>query len=825
MRWILVALCLLAPAWAEMPAGVRTRLEVACVGCHAGSSAQGGLDFKALPFRLDSATVRERWVRVYERVEKGEMPPQKGGLAAGERSAFLGALRPLLHAADLADVTANGRGPMRRLNREEYEQNLRDVLALPQLDIRDMLPEDREAHHFTKTAASLDVSRVQLTAYLDAAEAALRQAMVKTAAPAEVTTYKASGRNLFPGVRSTGTLRSMFFLKGNQGVHVEKEWGSPMPKVLEADLALEMGLFRSPGWPYGAFPVGFAARHAGEYRVRFSARAVLQQEGFRVTDAQKAVPMTLRRRRPTNHDIAEDVVNVGGILEIQPGSQVYEAVVPLGVGQTIEWGLLGLPVPQVDAEGKTGSYRFPPFPAGGAPGVAFHWLEITGPIAPEAWPPASHRVLFDDLGVNPRPADTAVEARRLLRRFVEMAGRGPAPAEALRRFEALVLARIAKGESFAEAMLTGYQAVLCSDLFLYLRAPREQFAVADRLAHFLTNSRPDGRLAGSKLEDRAVLRGETERLVAGAGFERFVKSFADYWLNLRHLRRDDADKRLYPEYQLDEYLVESMERETLAFLTAVVRENRPVKELVDADYAYVNERLARHYGLPAVEGAGVRRVGLEAGSVRGGLLTQGAILKVTANGTGTSPVLRGAWIMDRILGEPPPPPPPGVPAVEPDIRGAKTIREQLALHTKQATCAGCHARFDPAGLALENFDVMGHWRSHYRGTAEGERVTGIDHTGHDFVYTVAGAVDASGELMDGRTFRDVRELKTMLAAEPRRLARNLLGQWTVYATGTPVRFSDRAEMERILDGCAAGGYGVRDLLVGLVGSRIFLEGS
>jgi hypothetical protein len=732
-------------------------------------------------------------------------------------------LAPPLAAADLADIRAHGRGPIRRLNREEYEQNLRDVLALPGLAVREILPEDREAFHFTKTAAALDVSRVQLTAYLDAAEAALRHAMVTTPAPPESTTFRAQGRKLFPGIRSTGTLRSMFYIKGNQGVHVEHEWGSPMPKELEEDPALEMGLFRSPGWPYGAFPVGFAAKAAGEYRVRFSARAVLQQEGFRLTAAAKPVPMTLRRRRPTNHDIAEDVVNVGGILEIAPGPHTYEVTVPLGVGQTIEWGLLGLPVPQVDAEGKTGSYRFPPFPEGGAPGVAFHWLEITGPLPPASWPPASHRVLFDELGVNPQPADAMGEARRLLRRFIERAGRGPAPAGALERFAGLVKARLAQGESFAEAMLTGYQAVLCSDLFLYLRSPKEPQGLADRLAHFLTNSRPDAQLAKSKLDDRRALRTEAERLVAGPGFERFIRTFADSWLNLRHLRRDDADKRLYPEYQLDEYLVESMERETLATLTALVRDNRPVTELVKADYLYINERLARHYQIAGIEGAAIRRVPLPPGSVRGGLLTQGALLKVTANGTGTSPVLRGAWVMDRILGEPPPPPPPGVPAVEPDIRGAKTIREQLALHTKQAACASCHARFDPAGLALENFDVMGHWRSHYRGTAEGEKVSGIDHTGHDFTYTVAGAVDPSGKLIDGRAFRDVREFKDLLAAEPRLLARNLLRHWTVYATGTPVRFADRTEVERILDDCAAGGYRVRDLLVGLVGSKIFLE--
>jgi hypothetical protein len=218
----------------------------------------------------------------------------------------------------------------------------------------------------------------------------------------------------------------------------------------------------------------------------------------------------------------------------------------------------------------------------------------------------------------------------------------------------------------------------------------------------------------------------------------------------------------------------------------------------------------------------MRRVPVPEGSPRGGLLTQGAILKVTASGISTSPVLRGAWIMDRILGDPPPPPPPGIPAVEPDIRGAKTIRELLASHTRSSTCASCHAKFDPVGLALENFDVMGRWRTNYRGTTEGERVSGIDHTGHDFAYTVSGAVDASGALTDGRRFRDIRDLKAILAANPRQLARNFLLQLTVYATGTPVRFSDRPEIEKMLDSCGKDGYRSRDLVHALVSSRVFL---
>lgn len=788
------------------------------MACHSGAGAQGGLDLKGMPLSLSDRARRERWIRVYERVEKGEMPPVGVAMAAGDRAKLLRVLEGPLRAADRADVAAHGRGPLRRLNRDEYEQNLRDILGLPLLDIRDMLPEDREAHHFNKVSETLDMSRVQLTAYLDAAESALRQAMVKTAAPPEVTKFRTFGRNLFPGLRSTGTRHSMFFIKDNRGVNVESEYGSrPMAKELEQDPTLEMGLFRSPGWPYGAFPRGFAAKQGGLYKVRFAARAVLQHPGFVVTDAKKAVPMTLRSRRPTNHDIAEDTKPVGGILEIQPRARVYETVVPLRQGETVEYGLLGLPVPQVDAEGKTGSYRYPPMPAEGAPGVAFNWIEFEGPLAVESWPPPSHRVLFDELGVAPEPANQRAEASRLLRRFVRLAGRRPVPEAAVERLERLVHAALERREPFTEAMLTGYQAFLCSNEFLYLREPSTPQDVAERLSHFLANTRAEGPIG-----NRAALRREVDRLIDGPTFDRFVRSFAGYWLNLRHLRRDDADKRLYPEYQLDEYLTESLERETLAFVTALIRENLPVVNLVKSDHVYINERLARHYGLPAIEGAAIRKVALPEGSPLGGVLTQGAVLKITANGSTTSPVLRGAWIMDRILGEPPPPPPPGVPAVEPDVRGAKSIRQLLALHTKSAACAGCHAKFDPVGLALENFDVFGRWRTHYRGTAEGERVVGIDHTGHDFAYTIAGAVDASGKLADGRAFRDVRDLKAILAGNPRQLARNFLAQLTVYATGTPVRFSDRDEIEKMLDACAAKGYRARDLIQALVGSRIFL---
>ena len=809
------------------PRPISTLIEQNCLDCHDAETKKGALDLTELTFDLTDPKRMERWVQIFDRVEKKEMPPANEEMTADDRNALLAALESPLYTASAAAIAEKGRGPMRRLDRIEFEQNLRDLLELPHLDIRDMLPADRESHHFDKVASTLDISHVQLTAYLDATETALRQAMVTSSAPPVSKKTRVVGRKLGPR-GSVGGAQSMFYArdgKGLAGLNVEEQQRA----MATDDPSLEMVLFRSPGWPYAVFPAKTLATATGEYRVRFSARSVLQTEGFVLRKGMRPVPMNFRSRKPTSHDQAEDVRMTGGIIDVQPEGGVYETTVYLLAGQTIEYGMLGLPVPQIDAQGRTGYYRFPPFPEGGQPGIAFQWLEMEGPIAPASWPPASHRVLFDDLGADVKSAKPAEDAKRLLRRFIALAAREPVPEEAIPPFEKLVLDALQNGAPLAEALLAGYQAFLCSDLFLYLREPfatDDHFAIANRLSHFLTDSRPDAALATlaaqKKLRDPATLRAETDRLISSAGFERFVKHFTDCWLNLRELRRDDPDIRLYPEYRLDDYLVESMGMETRAFLTAMLRENLPATSLIQSDFAFVNDRLARHYGLPAVNGASLRRVELPKGSPYGGLLTQGAILKVSANGTSTSPVLRGVWIMDRLIGQHPPPPPPGVPGVEPDIRGAKTIRELIAQHTKSQSCATCHARFDPVGLALENFDILGAWRTRYRGTSDGERITGIDRAGHDFAFTLAAKIDASGQLADGRQFANIHDLKAIFAANSRQLARNLLHQFTLYSTGTPVQFSDRREIEALLDACATDGYRVRDLVHALVQSPIFL---
>lgn len=848
---------------ADVPVPLSTLLKNSCFDCHDGESAEADLDLSSQAFDLNERRIRDRWILIHDRVKAGEMPPDPSALTDGDRQSLVKSLHDKIAAADRADVLANGRGPLRRLNRDEYQQNLRDVLLLPYLDIRDMLPEDREAHRFNKTASALDMSRVQLAAYLDAAEAALRQAMAGGPKPPPVTKYRATGTQLFSANNTFGEREAMFFAKNNKAVDTRDL------AALKDDPALELALFRSAHWPYYGYPRGFVAKVERPfqavtpdsnnttawkgrltYRVRFSARAVLQTEGYELKPATLPVPMTFRARKPSGPDVSGDVRATGGIIDVHPEVKTHETTIRLLPAETFEYSLLGLPVPLArNVNGGPPTYRYPPFPEGGQPGIAFQWLEVEGPIAPESWPPPSHRVLFGHLGLNVDSTDPPKDARRLLRRFIQLAAREPVPEETLLRFEQLIVKRLEQGSSFSEGMLAGYKAFLCSSHFLYLHEPRATVAgrpfqtveskyivndglgrpscaIASRLSHFLTNSRPDATLsklaAGGNLHDAKTLRSETDRLIDSPGFDLFVENFTNYWLSLRHIRRDAPDIRLYPEYRFDDYLIESMERETRTFFAAMIRDNLPSSVLVDADFVYVNDRLAQHYGLNAAPGSTLRKVILPEDSPYGGLLTQAAILKVTANGTSTSPVIRGAWIMERLLGQPPPPPPASVPAVEPDIRGAKTIRELLALHTKSESCAGCHARFDPVGLALENFDIIGGWRTRYRGIEAGERVTGIDRAGHDFAYGLFDTVDASGKLLDGRSFQDINELKAILAANPRQLARNILHQLTVYATGIPVQFADRAEVEAILNDCAQDRYRVRDLLHGLVQSQIFL---
>jgi hypothetical protein len=283
---------------------------------------------------------------------------------------------------------------------------------------------------------------------------------------------------------------------------------------------------------------------------------------------------------------------------------------------------------------------------------------------------------------------------------------------------------------------------------------------------------------------------------------------------------------LYPEFE--EYLQWSAQRETQLFFEELLRQNLSVKNLVDSDFAMLNGRLAEHYGIPGVEGAAFRKVALKPEYHRGGVLTQASVLKVTANGTTTSPVVRGVWLLDRIMGRPASPPPPNVPAIEPDIRGARTIREQLAKHRATENCAGCHSHIDPPGFALENYDVIGGWREKYRYIAPPkERVN--NRTGPIGKYLAAVGygmgreVDAGDVLPDGRKFTGIVEFKKLLLAHPEEIAKCVTEKLITYATGQPVGLSDRPAVNLILAQSKPTDYGLRTLVHAIVASELFQQ--
>ena len=291
------------------------------------------------------------------------------------------------------------------------------------------------------------------------------------------------------------------------------------------------------------------------------------------------------------------------------------------------------------------------------------------------------------------------------------------------------------------------------------------------------------------------------------------------WLKLRQIAANDADRKLYPEFSA--YLQDSMVAETRAYFRELIEKDLDASHLVRSDFAMLNEKLARHYGIDGVSGSQVRRVALPANHPRGPFLTQAAILKITANGTTTSPVPRGAFVMARLLGQEPEPPPPNVPAIEPDVRGAKTIREQLDKHRTDAVCASCHARMDPPGFALEAFDVIGGWRDRYRSIGDGDAAPrGSIDPFIGISFKLGPQVDASGVLPDGRQFREITGFQALLADEER-LSKNLTQQLTVYSTGRAIAFNDREQIAAIVAGTQKRGGGLKTLIHELVQSQLF----
>ncbi len=349
--------------------------------------------------------------------------------------------------------------------------------------------------------------------------------------------------------------------------------------------------------------------------------------------------------------------------------------------------------------------------------------------------------------------------------------------------------------------------------------------MASRLSYFLWSSTPDDELlrlaAEHKLSDPRALHAQTERMLNDARARAFTVNFTGQWLGLRKIDATTPETRFYPGF--DDLLQWSMVEETHRFFDEILSHDLGIATFIDSDFSMLNEPLAELYDIRGVEGTGFRKVALPPGCHRGGLLGQGSILKVTANGSNTSPVIRGAWVMRNIIGQPPKPPPPDVPAIEPDTRGATTIREQLAKHRTQATCAACHAHIDPPGFALESFDVIGGWRDNYHAYGGGLPKGNAQFLDGKRKYKPWPNLDATGVMPDGRTFQNFDEFKKLLLDDKDQVARCLTEKLLVYSTGAGLDFADRPAVDAILAHLRDHGHGLRTLVHEVTESPVFLS--
>ena len=384
-----------------------------------------------------------------------------------------------------------------------------------------------------------------------------------------------------------------------------------------------------------------------------------------------------------------------------------------------------------------------------------------------------------------KSANPADDSTKLLRHFMERAYRRSVSTDEVGIMQARVMEVISQKICFHDAMLIAYKSILCSPDFLFVTEklgvlPADQLAT--RLALYLWRSLPDQRLIdlgrSGALTKREVLMAESKRLLNDPRSNRFIDDFTNQWLELDLIYSTAPDKQLYPEYYNDKMLIESMRNETSLYVREMVRQNLPTTAVVSSNFSFVNERLAQHYGIPQVSGNHMRKVTLPVDSIRGGILTQASMMKLSSNGFSTSPIKRGIWVLDRILGTPPPNPPPDAGAIEPDTLGATTIRDILDKHRRIESCASCHKLIDPPGFALESFDVMGAYRERYRSIGKGDV---IEVTVSPFRYkTKLGLpVDASGEYQ-GKNFKDVLSFKKLMLTEGRQIARNITNRTSAF---------------------------------------------
>ena len=770
---------------------VQDYFEQHCVSCHGAEKQKGD-------FRIDTLSPKvgfentPQWLEIMERINAGEMPPKKAKThpSAEESAKVVEWLAARMKEGELAQMAARGRVSYNRLTRDEYVNTVRDLLGV-EFDAKDpgAFLEDPEWHGFERIGSVLTLSPSNIEKYLSAAEMILAEAYPEKKPPAYEGAKRAVMENQV-SERHRGRLRELGLL---DKVRYEMWPGDIFRYTSLQDPLPEAGIYEISYTLSGLKPENGRAPRLKVYEAKLD-RVLFEQDI--VAPEDQPVTVTFRTHLPKGRPNIEVYNDVPGPSNLpRSGRHGDTPFVSIKDGR-IPW--------QMKLTDEAGHARYP--------FLIMDSVSWRGPIISDE--EQSRRAEY-----MPREEGNMDQVRDGLGALARRAFRRPITAEELDGYVGIVKAELAAKEKFRDAVKAGMLAVLCSKSFVFIaegdeKADRQtlnDWEIASRLSYLLWNTMPDGELCSlaekGKLRDKAELSRQVARMLADERAARFTDSFATQWLRLRKVGMFPPDKKLYPDY--DKTLEASMVGETKAFFREVLQGGFTLREFLNSDWSMMNACLAKFYGLPdaGLPRDGFQRVSLPAESKRGGLLTQAAILSLTSDGTRHRPVHRGVWLSEAIFGRTPPPPPANVEpiATNPVTAPKATLRIKLEAHIHDASCAACHAKIDPLGLAFENYDAIGRWRT--------EEVT--DGTGAN------PPVDPSGTLSDGRTYATAEEFKKLLLADLDAFNLTFVEKLATYGLRRSMSFSDRDELKAIAAASKAKDYRLKDILETFVCSELF----
>jgi hypothetical protein len=719
-----------------------------CFDCHGNGKSKGDLALDQWKSEAEAVADPRIWKRITEMLDGHEMPPKKRTQPTHEeREALMAWVESAVLKTDCSNPDP-GRVTIRRLNRAEYNNTIRDLLGVD-FQPADDFPVDDSGYGFDNIGDALSMPPILIEKYLAAAEKIIDAALGRT----KSRTQRFAVDELEVGYNAKR--------RGDGWVTLNS--------IEEDDVA-----------------VAQTAPVPGEYIVRV--RAYARQ------DTTNAIKLTFM--------LDKTPVEMVDVETNQSAPKVYETKLSVPGGRhrlraVVRRNKDGLSDAQA-LNWKSGREQK------GA--VSVKWLEIEGPLAGST-SETRQRLISRE----PARGKEKQAAREMITNFSQRAFRRPVTKQEVERLANLAEQAWKHGEKFEDGMALAFQATLVSPHFLYRGElqpepdnakaiyPVNEYALASRLSYFLWSTMPDEELF--RHAERRTLRknldAQVRRMLKDAKASALVDNFAGQWLQLRNVTTMSPDPKTFKNF--DEPLREAMRRETELFFERILRDDRSVLDLLNADYTFANERLAKHYGLEGVEGSEFRRVSLS-GTPRRGILTHGSILALTSNPTRTSPVKRGKWVLDNLLNAPPPPPPPDVPELKEGKELKGTLRERMEQHRADSLCASCHARMDPIGFAFEHFDGIGGWRE-----KEGEE-----------------KIDASGELLTGEKFDGHSEFISILAAQKKdQFVRAMADKMLTYALGRGLEYYDKCALDEITARLAKNDYRFSELVLGVVKSTPF----